>query len=397
MRIRGHVAAVCAVTLMVAGPVAAPAGAVPPPPVFQWWGVVGWGHNFAGQLGDGTGDTREKPVPTHAPVGAMRQVAAGDVFSLAVDSHGQVWSWGSNLDGGLGDGSTGARPYAAQVPGLTDITQVAAGDGFALALRADGTVWAWGRNTAGQLGDGSTVPHPTPAPVPGLTGVGQISAGGSHALAVAGSTLYAWGSNKLGQLGDGTFVDRPFPAPVPGLTNVTQASAGGNANAVVVDAAWVLTWGANESGQLGDGTYLYSLRPLRLDRLGGRVRQVAAGTRHMVAVRWDGTVIAWGYNGQGQLGDGTFVSRPVPAPAVPVPGYVLEVAAGGATSLSRREDGQVYQWGRRIRTTYPDDVYAVPAQVPTLSAAISIDVGDGVCLAVTNRIPVFEPAGTRPL
>src|SRR5262249_11378416 len=248
-------------------------------------------------------------------------IAAGNFHSLALKSDSTVWAWGWNGQGQLGNGTfTTARPWGiatpAQVPGLTGVVAIAAG-GHSLALKPDGAVWAWGDNQYGQLGSGSFTPSAiaSPAPVPGLTGVVAISAGGGHSLALkSDGTVWAWGWNSVGQLGSGAFTtSAPYgsatPAQVPGLTGAVAISAGGRHSLAIKSDGTVLAWGNNYHGQLGNGAFTTTdprgiATPAQVPGPTG-VGAISAGGSHSLAIKSDGTVWAWGWNGQGQLGNGT--------------------------------------------------------------------------------------------
>jgi len=168
-----------------------------------------------------------------------KQIAAGFVHSAALQADGTLWSWGSNFDGQLGNGDPGLpnpadqpAPVAVLNPGAAPYLAVAVGDAHTVARQADGTLWSWGRNLDGQLGSGSTdaslAPHATPVREAGNASDWSASAlGGSHSMGLkADGTLWSWGSNASGQLGDGTLADRNLPAPL--LEGVLQVAAGLN-------------------------------------------------------------------------------------------------------------------------------------------------------------------------
>ena len=288
--------------------------------------VWAWGRNHDGELGDGTtSDFRTTPMAVPGLSGVI-QVASGAAFSLALRSDGTVWSWGTNDEGQLGDGTFTSRTRPVQVRGLTGVRQIAAGFLDGLALLRDGTVRAWGSNDGGQLGDGTMTDNPTPVTVVGLTGVTQLGSDGDSTLALlAGGSVRAWGWNTFGQLGDGTTTNRPTPVPVPGLPVVQQVSISDHAVALLADGT-VRTWGFNQYGELGDGTTNDRLTPGPGPAL-PPVIQVSAGLIHTLVLLADGTVRAWGSNLEGQLGDGTFTDRHTP---VPVPGLsnVRRIVAG---------------------------------------------------------------------
>ncbi len=293
--------------------------------------VLASGYNGSGELGDGTYTQRLSAVPVLGLTG-VTQVAAGLNFSMALRTDGTVWAWGANFRGQLGDGTGVDRLTPVRVGGLTGVTQIAAGTGnTAVALRSDGTVWAWGENVIGQIGDGTTTNRFSPVPVAGLTSVRQISTYGYSSLAVrTDGTVWAWGDNESGQLGDGTTTDRRTPVPVPGLSGVRQAAVNGHSVAVLTDGT-VRGWGANDRGQLGNGTVGGNqLTPVVLPGLTG-ITQVSAGSYHALALSADGTVMGWGWNPRGEVGDGTHTDRPAPVP-VPYLTNVTSISAGWSSA-----------------------------------------------------------------
>ncbi len=298
--------------------------------------VWAWGNNWFGQLGNGTTCfcSVGTPVQVMGLTGVI-QVAAGGVHSLALRSDGTVWAWGT--------GGTGSVPLTpVQVTGLTGVTKISAGDMFSLALRSDGTVWAWGHNQFGQLGNGTTADSPVPVQVTGLSQVTSISAGFDASLATrtrgntALTSVWMWGGNAYGQLGDGTVTSHLTPEQVTGInTPYIAGISAGHHFAVVLGtdgSAW--GWGADESGQLDNApTSNPVTRPVQMTWTGSGITQLSAGYDHVLALESNGTVLAWGDNSAGELGDGGTTSTIGP---VQVPGLtnVSQVSAGGQFSLA---------------------------------------------------------------
>jgi alpha-tubulin suppressor-like RCC1 family protein/phosphodiesterase/alkaline phosphatase D-like protein len=298
--------------------------------------MAAWGNNDYGQLG--INSSGSKAVPTavmQAGVLAGKRVsviAASNTRSVALCDDGTIAAWGQGYYGQLGNGGTSQQtaPVLVDRTGVLTgktATAIAAGGSHNLALCSDGTLVAWGRNNAGQLGDGSTLD----GTVPGLvnrTGVlagktvTAIAAGGSHSFALCSDgTLAAWGNNDYGQLGDNTSTSRSLPVAVfrtgvlSGKT-ITGMACGEAFSLVVCTDGTLVAWGNNNSGQLGIGTTNSSLLPVLVNRTGvlaGKtVVAVAAGSSHSLARCSDGNLATWGYNSNGQLGNGTNTTSTVP-------------------------------------------------------------------------------------
>lgn len=271
-------------------------------------------------------------------------VVAGYAHTVALKADGTVWAWGDNSYGQLGIGSAPGSLVPKKV--LTGVIAVAAGDSHSVAVKTDGTVSVWGDNSYGQLGDGTDTGRSKPKAVKGLTGVVAVAAGVGHTVALkSDGTVVTWGSNPDGELGNGTTNDSYTPITVPGLTGVTAIAVGpsGYHTVALKSDGTVVTWGYNNKGQLGDGTTDNGLGPVAVPGLTGVVA-LAAGDAHSVAVKSDGTVVAWGSNSNGQLGDGTTNDSLAPVAVAGLAG-VVRVAAGDAHTVAVKSDGTVAAWG----------------------------------------------------
>ena len=311
----------------MAGPVTAvAAGAFHTCALTSGGGVMCWGLNGNGQLGDGTTTQRLAPVAVIGLSSGVTAVAAGTHHTCAVTSGGGVSCWGDNIYGQLGDGTTTQRLTPVAVSGLSSgVTAVAMGTYHTCAVTSVGGVWCWGYGATGQMGDGTTTERHTPVAVSGLSsGVTAVAAGAYHTCAVtSGGGVWCWGDNGNGQLGDNTTTQRHTPVAVSGLSSgVTAVAAGAYHTCARTSGGGVWCWGLNGNGQLGDGTTTPRLTLGAVSGLSSGVTAITAGYFHTCAVTSGGGLSCWGDNFYGQLGDGTTTDRVTPvtvhfAPSLP--------------------------------------------------------------------------------
>jgi alpha-tubulin suppressor-like RCC1 family protein len=268
-----------------------------------------------------------------------------------------VAAWGNNNHRQLGAGFK--NPFSALPVSALEIggvRAVVATYFSSYALLEDGTVRSWGGNTFGQLGFGARgQPSIGPMHVAGLAGVTAIAASGTHVMALlSNGTVATWGGNSFGQMGNGTTFHGTegsgsfVPQIVPGLTGVVSIAAGGADDAALLSNGTVVAWGENKQGQLGDGTTVEKTVPTPVSGLSG-VKAIALGGisslgGHMLALLGDGTVRAIGGNPSGQLGDGTTTNRSSPVVVRGLSG-VTAIAASVSHSMARLQNGTVVTWG----------------------------------------------------
>jgi alpha-tubulin suppressor-like RCC1 family protein len=233
--------------------------------------VWAWGVNANGQLG--IGSTTRSQIPVQIPtLSGVIAIAAGSAHSLALKNDGTVWAWGLNGNGQAGLGTTIVQSTVpVPVGGIGGVAAIAAGNSFTLALKANGEVWAWGFNSQGQIGDGTTNQANVPQQVPGLAGIAQIGIGGAHSFAITSQGLvFAWGSNTSGQLGTGTTVNSLSPTQVAGLDHILSIQGGEFFTVALREDGTLLSFGDSPNGQRGTGEMAFYTTPL--DVLGANLQ-----------------------------------------------------------------------------------------------------------------------------
>jgi filamentous hemagglutinin family protein len=312
----------------------------------------------------------------------IMMIASGYDHTVALTDDGYVFSWGSNVYGQLGDGTTndGLMPVQVLSGGqgggtyLHNVSKISAGGYHSVALVDDGSVYDWGYNGYGQLGNNATANSLTPVRVHGvndvgnLSGISEIAAGGFETAAVGSGFVYCWGYNGEGELGNNSIVDSHVPIQVLSgaqgggtyLHNISKLAVGGCQVLALVSDGTVFAWGYNGDGELGDGTTNDRLVPAQVlsgEQGGGtylhNISQISAGDAHSLALANSGFVYGWGYNNEGQLGNGT--TNDAHSPVRVLSGAqgagvylqnVSNISAGAAHSLAIASGAYVFSWGQ---------------------------------------------------
>jgi alpha-tubulin suppressor-like RCC1 family protein len=288
--------------------------------------VLCWGENNVGQLGDGSTTNSATPVPVSSLSSDVTSVSAGYGHTCALTTTGGVLCWGDDTYGQLGDSNTTGQTTPVGVTNLTaGIASISAGFAHTCAVSTSGAAMCWGLNIAGQLGTGSTdkTPNSTPQAVSALsTGVMSISAGYAHTCAVTQSgAAMCWGLNAAGQLGS-LPTDTTVPNKVSGLAQVASISAGYLHTCAVTQSGAAMCWGFNGKGQLGSGSKKEaSAKPMRVSGLHSGVVSISAAEvgndlknngMHTCAITAAGGAECWGNNADGALGEGTTANKDKP-------------------------------------------------------------------------------------
>lgn len=353
-------------------------------------GVMCWGTNTYGQLGDGTTTTSNVPVAVAGLSSNVTRIATGMYHSCALLNNGTVQCWGNNSIGQMGTGMTSPSSPPVQVAGLSGVVAIGVGMSHSCAVLATGQVKCWGNGSDGQLGNsggGSTIP----VDALGVSGATALALGSNHTCALLSSRkLQCWGNNQHGQLGNGTFVGSRTRVDVPGLSDVAAVTAGRFHTCVRTTGATAKCWGLNSSGQLGIGSTTDTPTPAVVTNLSG-VKQINSSSYSIstCAVTTDGAK-CWGDNSDRQLSNGNNVSQTLPSAVVELAGAPSSIALGSLHGCAIVKGG-VQCWGNNtygqlgtghfITTHFPQNTVGLFGSAPAITPmAIS---------PVTSNTPVY--------
>jgi alpha-tubulin suppressor-like RCC1 family protein len=345
-----------------------------------------WGSNDQMQVGiDSSG--ADVSVPTPVMLDDVAEVAAGEQHTCARTTDGSVWCWGSNSDSQTSAVTAFPRAMPVQVRGV-HATAIAVGGWSSCALM-DGSAVCWGDDDAGRLGDGDDQDHPEPKQVLLPGPVAKLSSGSDHMCAVSNGNVLCWGDGEVGQLGDGVRNYSPTPVIASLDGTIAAITVGTEISCAVRTTGSVVCWGRGSTGQLGDGT-IASRQPQRVALPESPAAAVAAGAVHSCAIAGAmNKVYCWGYDGDGELGDGNRDGRPKATPVFTGISNATQLALGWMHSCALLADKTVWCWGDgdvgELGNGELGD--ATPGQVIELPAASAIAAGDSAsCAATTGGI-----------
>lgn len=355
--------------------------------------VYAWGDNWCGQLGDGTDQVRTRPVRVQN-ISNIRTISSGKDHNIALARDGSVWTWGANYSGQIGDGTLAHKYLPVQLTSLgNSIVSVGAGRDFTAAVKNDGTLWVWGNTN--NFGVTNTN---VPVQVPNLTGIVSVACGAQNiAIIKADGSVWVWGNNDYGQIGDGTYAAKTSPVKVASDTGFTQAisvSVGENHVIAIAPDGSLWGWGMNQKGQLGNGNYNQQTKPVKSTGISS-VRAVSAGYYYTIALKTDGTVWTFGCNDRGELGIGSSTPNMTYTPTQTTLTGVTNIGAGYNHGLALKNDSNIWTWGvddyGQLGNGYMGSQYNSFA--PILAIHPSDLVGfSGIYFASTSMDAILDPS-----
>ena len=324
------------------------------------------------------------------------QLLANRYFSTAnFSANNALYAWGSNTIGQLGVNTITNYSSPIQVGTLNYWTQVSCGyNYFSLGIQSPGTLWSWGNNSYGQLGvnTGPTNNTSSPVRIGALSNWTQIAAGNAHWLATQSpGTLWSCGYNGYGQLGNNTSSTSQgasTPIQIGALGTWSQIAAGNYSSYAIQNTGTLWAWGYNIQGQLGQNNTTNLSSPTQVGALSTWTRiSVNSTSANALALQSAGTLWAWGYNVYGQLGTSNINSYSSP---VQIGALTLwkQIAAGGYSSYAIQSNGTLWAWGLNsqgqlgLNTTVG---VSSPIQIGTASNWAQVGAGALQMAAIQNN------------
>jgi alpha-tubulin suppressor-like RCC1 family protein len=295
----------------------------------------------------------EEPLPPMTAAPAFSAVVAGSGHSCGVTGSGDLYCWGSNDLGQLGDSGTTERTLPSEVGGGLKWRTVSVGGSHSCGITTDGAAYCWGSSIAGQLGSDTLGTLPTPFRMPQAPPFVKIASGNDHTCAITtDGKMFCWGENLHGELGASVFSRfSPVVQVAPQLT-WARVSAGPHSTCGITIDGKLYCWGLDDEGGIGveagdacqlDGEPEQCSLPLRQPADSLRFTTVAAGVTHSCAITGDGVLYCWGANDHGQLGSG--FRDPLGPTAVVTQEHWIAVSAGRGFTCAITTAGVAECWG----------------------------------------------------
>ena len=308
--------------------------------------VFTWGDNTYGQLGNGTVKTSDEPVEVTFPEGTIiTQIAAGENHNVALDSNGNVWTWGRNNNYQIGN--TRASQYTPyKVSNIPKVIKISAGNNNTMVITENNELYAWGLNAYGDLGLGTYTNKVLPKKVKGIHDIIDISGGKSHYIALnRAGEVFVTGSNLYGQLGIGNNEIGKINEfqKIEIKDKIGTIEAGDISNIATTVDGYVYTWGGNTYSTLGTGDKENKNVPTKLKDV-KNIRQASTGKTHTILRDGNNNVYVTGTNSNGQLGLGTTENKTTFEQNTII-NNVIRVSVGDTYTTFLKEDGSVWACG----------------------------------------------------
>lgn len=288
----------------------------------------------------------------------FQKVIAGNDHTIALDLSGNIWTWGIDKDGQIGtngsvnsyhtgtDYETSSKIQTYPVMLLKDskFKDISAGSDHTVAIDAEGEIWTWGNNKNGQLGNGTTTNSSIPIKLDTTVKFEKIDAGDQFTVAIdENGNIWAWGYNLFVQLGNTGVTKSLVPIQITNDIKFKEISIFEWHTLAIDEEGYLWGWGRGQSGQLGSGTTSSYKTPTKLMQE-KKFKKVAAGFYYSLAIDEEGKLWSWGKNEYGQLGNGNTIDSNIPI-LIEAEKNFVECSAGRRHSLAIDEDGNLWGWG----------------------------------------------------
>jgi len=356
--------------------------------------LFAWGQNQFGGLGQNNTTEYSSPIQLPGTSNVWASLAMGEGAGpsdniSAIKTDGTLWAWGKNDYGQLGQNNKTYYSSPVQIPGTT-WSLVSIGHKTSIATKTDGTLWTWGDNGWGQLGTNQAYAQinaaSSPVQIPGTWSRPSPSVYQNAYAIKSNGTLWAWGrggSGRMAQNIEGDGVNRSSPTQIPGTSWSRVSAVGGAALAIRTDGT-LWAWGANNSGQLGQNTPTYYSSPIQIP--GTNWSDVQGGTQTVIALKTDGTLYSWGAGASGVLGTNSVAEMKSP---VQIPGTTWsKIRVGQYLAVALKTDGSLWAWGNGYMGGTGQNIggttgrFSSPVQIGTDTNWTDISISGGTAYAI---------------
>lgn len=347
-----------------------------------------WGFNSGGQLGQDDVVDRSSPVVV-GNERSWQDVSSSQAHTLALTNAGSLWSWGSNAGGQLGHDDQINRSSPVQVGALADWAQVSAGQNASAAVKTNGTLWTWGVNSQGHLGHNDRISRSSPVQVGALTNWSYVTINSDtfgHTTAIkTDGTLWTFGTSRHGIMGTNNLVYRSSPVQVGSLTDWARIAKSYALHMVAVKTdGTIWAWGRNNFGALGINNQISRSSPVQIGALTNWY-SAANAEFFTLALKTDGTLWSWGVNSSGQLGHDDRINRSSPVQVGSLTDWEDVAAQEGISaqgvSFALKTDRTLWSWGLNSSGQLGhNDVTnrSSPVQVGTLNRWLKVSSSSGI-------------------
>lgn len=327
-----------------------------------------WGSNQAGSFGNNSVVSATSPIEVAFPNKTFCSILSSAYsFSIGLTKQGEIWTWGSNSNGYLGDNSVVNKSTPVSISGTKKtFCKISAGAEAGFGIDKYGKIWAWGRGNFGYLGDNTTINKSTPVSIAGANKTFcEISAGNNFAIAKDYSgVLWAWGYNGFGAVGNPVLTQSKLtPVTITGATKTFCFFAAGQGFAIALDNYGKI-WGWGDSYFSGQTSRQYS--PIIISGQLKTFCKIAAGTSNGLAIDKNGKLWGWGATSGGLLGpeyaDGSYIASPVSIKGVNKTFCNIFLSGGLACAVDK--NNRLWVWGSGITggSYYPTYI-TIPSKI----------------------------------